>query len=222
LENSIETPNQTTIYVSVKHAIIPFSFYNINTSNNRLDYTVNGQTVYLSIDVGNYNAYQLASYLTNNMANFIVTYDSITNKFIFKNSLYDFILSQYSTCLNILGLSPITLYLTSILKTLTSNYCVNLQTTQCICIASNNWTTNCINSMDVKSKNILCSIPIISQPYSNIIYMNTGDFKCNLYSNVISSIQLKLVDQNNNTIELNGCQWSITLQMDIINFVDSD
>jgi hypothetical protein len=76
--------------------------------------------------------------------------------------------------------------------------------------------------MDVKSKNILCSIPIITQPYSNIVYINNTDFKSNLYTNVISSIQLKLVDQNNNVIDLNGCDWSITLQLDVIELIDSD
>ena len=222
LSNSLECPNQTTIYVSVKHANIPYSFYNIDDTNNRLDYTVNGQTVFLSIDNGNYNAYQLASYFTNNMTHFTVTYDSITNKFTFRNSLYDFVFAETSTCLSFLGFNPITLYLTSILKSLTSNYCANLQTKQCICIASNNWTTNCINSMDVKSKNILCSIPITTQPYSNIVYINNTDFKSNLYTNVISSIQLKLVDQNNNVIDLNGCDWSITLQLDVIELIDSD
>jgi hypothetical protein len=117
-----------------------------------------------------------------------------------------------------LGFEPISLYLTSILQSLYSRYCVNLQIKQCICIASNFITGN-INSTDLSTRNILCSVPISAQPYSNIIYKNDGNFRNNLYTNVISTIGLKLVDQNNDLIELNGCHWSITLQLDIVDFV---
>lgn len=216
---TIEIPLQHTFYLSVKHANIPYSFYNIDNTNNILEYTANGQTTLLTIDVGNYNAYQLANYFTNYMNNFTCTYNSITNKFTFTNALYDFVFSKYSSCLNMLGFDNDTLYLTSILKTLTSSFCVNLQTKQCICIASNFITGN-INSTDISTRNILCSIPIATQPYSNIIYKNDGNFRNNLYTNVISQINLKLVDQNNNIIDLNGCHWSLTLQLDVIDFVD--
>ena len=49
--------------------------------------------------------------------------------------------------------------------------------------------------------------------------MNTTNFRNNLYTNVINTICLKLIDQNNNVINLNGCHWSITLQLDVVNFV---
>ena len=35
----IEVPQQHTIYLSVQHAIIPYTFYNINTSNNLISYS---------------------------------------------------------------------------------------------------------------------------------------------------------------------------------------
>eukprot|EP01038_Epipyxis_sp_PR26KG_P013991 gene13991-18762_t len=69
----------------------------------------------------------------------------------------------------------ITLYLTSALKQLDSAFCANLQTKQCICVASNFMTGNIINSTDVSTRNILCSIPITTQPYSNIVYKNDGN-----------------------------------------------
>jgi len=219
LSGIIEAPQQSTLYVSVVHANIPYAFYNINSTNNRLDYTVNGQNVYLTIDVGNYNASQLASYFTKNMANFTCTYNSITNKFTFENSLYDFTFSEYSSCLDMLGFVNIPLYLTSILKRLVSSYCVDLNTKKCICISSNNWQTNNINSMDISSRNVLLSIPINSAPYSNIVYVNNSDMKSNLYTNIIQSISLKLTDQNSNIIDLNGCNWSISLEFSVVDFV---
>jgi hypothetical protein len=215
---TLEIPNQHQIYLSVKHANIPYSFYNIDSTNNDLEYTQNGITTLLYIEKGNYNANQLANYFTNNMTNFKCSYDSITNKFTFINSLYNFTFNPLSTCLSMLGFTTDTQYLTSVIKSLTSSNCVNLQTKQCICVSSNFQTGN-INFTDVLSRNILCSIPISTPPNSNIVYINTTNFRNNLFTNIINTICLKLIDQNNNIINLNGCHWSITLQIDVINFV---
>ena len=215
---TIEVPIQHTIYIKVVHANIPYSFYNIDSTNNKLFFTQNSVETQLIITSGNYNANQLASFFTNNMTNFTCTYNSITNRFTFTNSLYNFTFAEESTCLSMLGFPATTLYLTSALKQLDSYHCVNLQTKQCICIASNFITGN-INSTDLATRNILCSIPIATQPYSNIVYKNDGNFRSNLYTNVISTIALKLVDQNNELIILNGCHWSLTLQLDIVDFV---
>lgn len=198
--------------------MIPYSFYNIDSTNNVLRYTENSQTKEILIDPGNYNAYQLASYFTNNMENFTCTYNPIQNQMTFVNSLYNFTFSDLSTCLSMLGFPNDSMYLQSALKTLYSTHCMNLQTKQCICVASNFITHN-INSNDEGAKNILCSIPIATAPYSNIVYKNDSNFRNNLYTNIISTIGLKLVDQDNNLINLNGCHWSITLQLDIVDFV---
>jgi hypothetical protein len=215
---TLEIPSQHQIYLSVKHANIPYSFYNIDTTNNTLIYIQNGTTTTLNIEPGNYNANQLSSYLTNNMTNFTITYNSITNKFLFTNSVYNFTISQLSTCLTMFGLISNAIYLSSSLKSLTSYQCANLQTKQCICISSNFQTGN-INFTDILTRTILCSIPISTPPNSNIVYINSTNFRNNLYTNIINTICLKLIDQNNNIINLNGCHWSITLQLDVVNFV---
>jgi hypothetical protein len=44
--------------------------------------------------------------------------------------------------------------------------------------------------------------------------------KFNLYSNTINFINIRLADQNNNALNLNGQYFSITLQLDIIKFID--
>jgi hypothetical protein len=85
-------------YLSVQHATIPYSFYNINSSNNTLylqEIVVDAygaQTgvinTYIYLSLGNYNAYQLATYLgTIFPSNRItVAYDNIKNKYTFTNS----------------------------------------------------------------------------------------------------------------------------------------
>ena len=215
----IEIPAQHHIYLSVQSAIIPYSFYNINASNNTLYYTVNGVDLTLTIDPGNYNTIQLASYMTKWMSGFVVTYANITNTFTFTNSIYNFSFDILSTCLSILGFSAkLPLYLISILKSLTSPFCVNMQTVQCINIRSNYSTMN-INSYDMKSNNTMVCFPLSGAPYSNIVFENKSNFRSNMYTNVLSYINIQITDQDTNIINLNGLDWTIVLQIDVVSFV---
>jgi len=222
----IEIPSQHTIMLSVQHAVIPYSFYNINSKNNVITIqeivdatTTITNTLYIS--VGNYNAYQLASYLGTLFPNnrMTVTYDSIKNKFTFINSTYNFkFLTAYSTSQELLGLSTNDLYNTSALLSLTSKNLINLSPTRCICLATN-LQTGCINNNLQNEQNLLCSIPVNTQPYSIIEYKNTNNFKVNLHNNVFNSVSIKLVDDTGRAVDLNNQFFSLTLQLDIMNFV---
>ena len=70
------------------------------------------------------------------------------------------------------------------------------------------------------TKRILCSIPVNVSPFSIIIYQNLTNFKTNLFSNTLSYVNLKLIDQDGLIIDLNGCHWSCVFQVDIYNYVD--
>ena len=228
----IEIPSQHTILLSVQHAIIPYSFYNINSNNNVItiqEIIVDGNgaqtgtinnTLYMSN--GNYNAYQLASYLGTLFVGgrMSVSYDGIRNKFTFTNTTYNFkFLSALSSCQELLGLSTNDLYNTSALKSYTSKNVINLSSVKCICLATN-LQTGCINNNLQNEQNILCSIPVDSQPYSIITYKNTSNFKVNINNNVFNNISIKLVDDTGRDIDLNSQFFSLTLQLDIINFVE--
>jgi hypothetical protein len=215
----IEIPTQHHIYLSVVNAIIPYTFYNINSLNNTLIYVIDGVDTILSIDIGNYNAIQLASYLTKWMPNFTVKYSTITNQFTFTNSVSNFSFNPLTTCFDVLGFdAEQPLYLQSILKELTSEYCANMQSVQCVNIISNFLTGN-INSYDMKTNRTLCCIPVNSQPYTNIVYENSTNFRSNLYTNIINYINIQLTDQQHNTLNLNGLDWTIVLQIDVVSFI---
>ena len=81
----IETQNDHQINVSIQSANIPYSFFNINTSNNYLKYSFNNDQVLrtLTIEPGNYTCYSLLDYLNQNFYNKVVTYNSIKNKYTF-------------------------------------------------------------------------------------------------------------------------------------------
>lgn len=226
----IEVQDGYYIHLSVQSAIIPYSFYNIDSSNNCLFYqeiivdTNNNQTgvinTNLYISSGNYNAIQLAAYLQSNLPRTTVTYSTITGKYTFINSTYNFIIkSQFSNCLGLIGLNSSDIYNTSVLKSLISYTPANLSPRQCICISSNLPTGN-INNQLGNNRSIICSIPVSSQPFSLIVYNNQNNAKFNLYSNILNNINIRISDQNNSLLNLNGQFFSITLQLDIIKFLD--
>jgi hypothetical protein len=217
---NIEIPSQHHIHISVRNAIIPYSFYNINSTNNFLIYIANNVTYTYILDIGNYNALQLVKYLNTLIVSsgLSCNYNIITNKLTFTHSTYNFIFSSNSTCLSFMGFIYTSLSL-STNKVLISNNCLNLQNVQSIHIQTNFITGN-INSSELYKQNTLCTIPINTSPYSNITYDNSSNFSTNLYSNLLNEIYIKLVDQDNNLINLNGLDWSITLQVEILDFVN--
>ena len=214
---TIELPPQHTIYLSVQSAVIPYTFYNIDSTNNLLIFTANGLTTTLNITGGNYNAINLASYLTSNLLNITVKYNPIINKFTFTHLNYDFIFSSLSTCFVLLGISNNNLSSTN--RIYTSNNCVNLLSKTCLCIQSNLPTLN-INHSNLSEGNLLVSFPVNTPPYSLITFENKSNFKTNLNSNTLSNINIKLIDQNNNLVNLNGCFFSLTLQIDVVDYVN--
>ena len=227
---NIEIEDGYYIHLSVQSCVIPYSFYNIDSTNNVLFYQeilVDGNgaqtgtiNTTLNMASGNYNALQLASYLTSNLPRTTVIYSTITGKYTFGNSTNNFIIkSQYSTCLSLIGCSTNDLYNTSALKALTSYAPANLSPRQCICVSSNLPTGN-INNQLGSNRSIICSIPVVNQPFSLITYNNVNGAKFNLYSNFINFLNIKLSDQNGALLNLNGQNFSITLQLDIIKFLD--
>ena len=220
-----QIPSQYHIHLSVQSAQIPYSFYNVNIRNNTLNFYVNNQQpmISTSVPIGNYTVTTLVSTLNSLLAsyNFTVTYLPITNKISFTNP-NSFTFDGSSAIFPIIGF-----YSTGSLVpinnspyNLTSNAVVNLQTQQCINICTNFGTSN-INSIDGQQSSILASIPINAPPYGTINYSNYSlTNKVNLYSNLFSSINIKLLDQDNNLLDLNNQHYSLTLQFDIVKFTE--
>lgn len=213
----IEIPDGFHIYLSVQHALIPFSFYNINSSNNILNYTINSSSYSLVIPNGNYNVNQLISQILSLMiAGFSISYSSITNLMTFSHTSYDFTFNSTSTCFGILGFATT---ISSTSKSLVSVYAVNVSPIKSINVVSNLITYN-INKAMKNNNSILCSISVNKPPYSNIEYSNPNNYRSNLFINQISVLKIKLVDDNGNLINLNGCNFSMTIQLDVEKFTD--
>jgi hypothetical protein len=217
---SILAESQEHIYLSLQSAIIPNTFYNINSYNNILCYALVSNNIkqYLTIPVGNYNIKDIVSYLNSYMTNFTVSYNKTYNKLTFQNlSLANFIIYPESTLYGVLGFSNgLTYYSNS--GILQSVNAVNVNSIQYINVKLN-INTNNITKYNVNDKNIICSIPVNINSYGVINYKNENNFKVNTFRNEITELILQFTDQNGYNINFNGVQWSIVLQLDIINFV---
>ena len=215
----IEIPDGFHIYLSVVSCLIPYSFYNINSSNNILKYSFDGVTINtLIISFGNYNVKNLVTILKSNLlSGFSVIYNSIQNKLTFTHTTNEFMFMSSSTCLQILGFN-LNSTISSISLSLTSVNCVNVYSIRTIQVNSNLITYN-VNKLQKNNYCILCSIPISCTPFSLIEYVNRTNFKTNLFLNRLSNIKIKLTDDNGNLINLNGCHYSLTLQLDVVSFI---
>ena len=213
----IEIPDGFHIYLSVVSCLIPFSFYNINNSNNNLYYSFDGSTMTnLTIPIGNYNVNDLVKYFKSNMIGFAISYNQNANKLTFTNYVNNFMFMSNSTCLSILGFNENTTVISTGLS-LTSINCVNVYNIKTIQVNSNLITYN-INKVERNNYCILCSIPVSSQPFALIEYINRTNFRTNLFLNRLQKLKIRLTDDNGNLIDLNGCHYTMTLQLDVVDF----
>jgi len=212
-----------TLFLSIAHAAIPYSFYAINETNNILNYslitfdddTTNNETI--TLRPGNYTSGSLISELQQLLgANFNVSYSDVTNKVTFKHITNDIIFYQVNnSILSILGFDVETYtYFSSNKKVLTCDFMLNLFTVRNLCISTLFITENVMSKN--KSSTILCSIPITTTPYTVINYINLIDHKVNLDTNIFNHIIIKITDQDGNFLNLNNQHFNITLQIDVV------
>lgn len=213
---ALTVPKRAKISVSCQTASIPYSFYNCDDFNSKLNYIENSITYNKIIPQGNYNVLTLITALKTLMGvNFNIVYNTLDNTYTFTNTLYNFTLLSTSTCLEMLGFKDKLSY-PSVSKSLTSNICINLFTIRNIYLSSNNFILNNVNNSTPNNSSILCSIPISSSSGSIISYSNIFNV-INEVNNVnnLTLLHIKLTDQDGDILDLNGCHFSLTLQLDI-------
>jgi hypothetical protein len=211
-----EIPDGYHIYLSVQSVTIPYSFYNVNDSNNLLSYNLKDQSINnVTFVNGNYNITEVVDYLKSIMIGFDISYNNITNKLTFKHTV-DFYFLNDTTCFKLLGFDNNKSYQSTSL-TLTSVNCVNIIAIKRINVSSNFITYN-INKSAANNYSILCSIPVNKPPYSLIEYTNNNNFRTDLFINYIHVIKIKLTDERENLIDLNGNNYCMTIQLDVEKF----
>lgn len=203
------------IYVSVQTAQIPGTFYNVDDINNLLVYNVNGgANINLVIPQSNYNVNTLKTYLQSVMTGFTITFNSQSNKYTFTHSTNIFSFKSTSTCFEYLGLVEGQTYNSSGLS-LTSTLAVNFFTIRNILVeVSNLITVNRTANATNSNASILCSIPVTTSQNSILCYSNIYNLSDKVHSvNNFANLHIRLLDQDGDLLDLNGGNYSITIQL---------
>jgi hypothetical protein len=230
----IESDTQNHIYLSVQNAVIPCTYYNINNTNNVLVWTYDNNLIHTSIiEPGNYNINIFIQMLTTAMVyntinnnvvtshyDFTITYNSNTNKLTFQQKTnQNFTFLSTSSMFSLIGFFENYNYVSHNGK-LKSVKAVNLSPIQMMLIECNYTTNSIMKNHDENNRSVLCSIPIDTQQNGILVYNNINNYKINTFRNTMSELNIKILDQDGHILNLNNVEWSMTLQIDIINFVE--
>ena len=123
-------------------------------------------------------------------------------------------LNLNSTIFKVLGLDPSNH--NSIANIIICDYPLNLLGIKKIKVKSTNLS---IFSYDSASKglcNTLANIPVEASSFGLILYENKIDNKFLLNADTINEIDIQLCDENDNLINFNNCEWSMTLLIEIV------
>ena len=217
LKNILKLDKSTIeMRVSLVNAQLPYSFYNINETNNQ--FNVSGITY--NFPVGNYNVNSFistwASVLGNN--NWSITFNNITNKFNFVYTSAFYFNDGGNSMFPIMGFS-LGSFLYSSNNSLLSSYPVNFSGLTRLLISSPSFGIHNITGKEEGYNNILASVPISSNMSGIINYTNITNFKNVFKNHELSCIEIIIQDDQNNFINFNNQNWSLTLQLDVVSEV---
>jgi hypothetical protein len=202
----------TSVQFQLVDAVLPVSFYNINYTNNTLSYQISSVNYTITATPGNYNFNSLASQMISKfLANghtFTITINKQTGIISLATPATSFIL-QVSSMFSVLGL--LLSNHTSSSFSLTADYPLNLLGITKIKIQSVNLNTYNVDSSNNGNSNNIGLIPVDQPSFGLIVYENKSSSKFLLRDNRVDEIDLQLLDQNNNLINFNNLDWSLTI-----------
>ena len=195
--------------ISLSSIQIPYIFYTINYSNNRLDYTFLFVNYSITLNTGFYNANtliaELISQFQSNGHTFSINLNQSNGRLTFQsNRSFSFLGS--STCLVILGFSET---INSSGNDLEMPYPCNLLGITKLKILSTELITN--NS----SGNLLQTIPVNVANYGLLCWENSPSHFSTLKSRTINSIDILIQDQYGNLVNMNNQDWEMTIILKI-------
>ena len=206
-------------HISVINCQLPVSYYTINLSNNTFiagNYL--GSFSLVTIAVGNYNQYTIQDalfYALGAIGTFTFVFDKITGKMTW-NCLTTFTLdfTAHKVCAAVLGFDP-TYLLTG--TTLTGAYPLNLLGVKRISIKS--YSLGITNFSSVGGDITLTTIPSDQPPFCMISYVNQNpDDRQHINVKTINQVDILLLDENDNFIDFNNVNWTLTLMLVIKRF----
>lgn len=245
LTENIEVPLNQRALVSLDSATIPYSFYNIRTDvNDTLIYeitdTSNGNNTggqIITLTSGNYTAYSLADEIKDVINStpavggvayeFGMEYDSDKNKYLYSitNKTNSNVLridlffgNSEKSCNVEMGFNPLNHFIKS--DTAKSNrFSQNVidinGSIHGVYIRSNLVSKGTLDSQNGTLSNILARLPINVQS-GGIIFGDGNTHKSIVDLKYINTITIRLTDERNRILDLNGLHFQVAIQIDFL------
>jgi hypothetical protein len=217
---SINIPDNKHLQIEVVSAEIPISFYNISSDlqNNSFIYSkIPTGTENLTIPNGQYTVDDLITTINSLQNDFTMSYSDIFNKFLItlKSPITSITLTY-----NITNYWQQLYGITSSQTITTPAYlsgCVNLASVHSLLMRSSLANGNSASTSQ-SNNDVIAKISLEGNyGYMAILNQNSYTRKNILSTGNISTFYLKITDQNQRTINLNGLVWECTIVFTLIN-----
>lgn len=196
------------VFIKVESLQIPVSWYSIDDDNDTLNLLINATPVIITLPHGNYDLYEIASYLSNQLGSYntVVTYSENTNKMTFTYSgAGSFSILLTSTCMTLLGFNNET-YTGA---TITSVNVCDIVRVMRLMVVTPSFQVNNYSSNGVPYAGLLAGVPVNNLFNSVIDYRGTAE----MYTpnTEFFQITIQLLDETMSRIDLNGANWTLSL-----------
>ena len=222
--NGIASKNRETLFhtIAIQSAEITASYYNVDATNNTINITETGYAaVDVVIPVGNYDAttYAAAFILAGNAIlanNATLSFNATTGKFALMSDVVGITLTinvAETTAQSIIGIDPTStidvVFPKAALATSFPQLANFLGITK-IKINSNALAGDNYDSASLNTTTLVDTISTTATPFGLTIFNSLGR-ESSLKSKKIDEIDLQLLDQNNQFINFNNINWSLTI-----------
>ena len=226
MKEPILVPDHMNLLVSLHTATIPYSFYNVRSGvNDKVYYEVAGVPKVLTLRAGNFSATGLASTLKtdfeNNGVTTTISYSRETLKFGFTLSgvaSFNFKFAGQTDGANeLLGLYVEDKNIPIGVETFSEKAIDLNDSIHGLYIRQNIATKGTLDNEEGTFSNILARLPITTNA-GGIIFFNAGhtDHETMVSIPAIQTIGIKLTDDRNRAIDLNGLHFQLSLKISYI------
>lgn len=226
MKEPITVPDHMNLLVSLHTATIPYSFYNVRDGiNDKIYYQIAGVDYVLTLDSGNFSATGLASvlktHIEDNGATVDIAYSRETLKYRFTITgvaSFNFTFAGKTDGANeLLGLYEVDKNIPIGAATLSEKAIDLNDSIHGLYIRQNIATKGTLDNEDGTFSNILARLPITTNAGGIIFFTPAShDHETMVSVPVIQTIGIKLTDDRNRAIDLNGLHFQLSLKISYI------
>lgn len=234
-DNLIKAPKGCYIRLTVQQVSINRSWYSIQSGYNTFQITDNlGGNQTITIPIGYYNATDLRTQLQSQLTTWTITYDKKLNKYTFTSPAFTggiiwrkFVFTNNSIS-DLFGFDQTeTPQFTSASPSVVSSKPIKVNEDNCILVRTNlpRQKMSALDNLSniIVESDVLCSIPIQSAPFDNVVYNrnNGGDFTYNILTPTINGVRIYITNEQGTILQC-PYEWWMALSVDYLPYEMND